>query len=295
VQKTETTSASPASGDTTATQSGDSLNFLTSATQGLAAAQATTASIAHRLPPLDYRQVSPPAGLEDFFKWSETRRAEALNRISKRGHLTEAERDFFRASLLNPQCDRLERHLMAEALHKLDVKIANLNETFVASIDNPKEEKGWRLYAVQHLARTITYTDAPEAVTGKLTELVSGTDGEMASQAALMLDTLQGQGQIQDAKIEPYLARTADNPDAPNPERITALSLLGRRQAKEHVGVVRKWAAEPSGVQRSALAALGELGDASDAATLEKASQTGGILERSAAQTALKRLKERQK
>ena len=235
----------------------------------------------------------PPKSLAGFYSWPEHKQVEAVTALMENVHLPRDVRNFFTAALMDNRLSSLVRNNMLNALENQDPINHDLWRTLAAIIDDPKQDKEWRLFAVQHLG--VVYADSSDrkSVESKLRGLFQGNDPEFSAQAMTTLDNLGGDGLIAlGADFDSALVRKIQSPASDVSARNAALALIGRRGVREQLPLVRGIARDPSSpLQRTAFATLGQIGDASDIPLIEPYLRSRDRTLREAAKGALARLK----
>jgi hypothetical protein len=240
--------------------------------------------------------VPPPSGLEEFSRWSEERRLDAVSRLQHDRSLPAATIAFLRAELRDRSHWLVTRNNIANALLNQDPPDPTLAETFGAMIDDAAESPEWREYAIQHLAVGAATAADPQAVIERLRALLRDGDRFYAGTVMVHLDLLEQRGLVHlGDDFTADLARHLRDPRSNIRTRIAALGLLGERHAIAELPMVRSYAAAggPPSLQRTAIAALGLLGDEQDAAMIAArvADQDPAIAQ--AAAGALRRIEQR--
>jgi hypothetical protein len=228
-----------------------------------------------------------------FFEWTKDQQVQAVTAAMKNPKLPEEVVDFFKTALRDHRLGRLVRNNMASALHNQEKKTPFLHEVFIASIDDKDDLTDWRLYSIQHLAFTYSYTAEPHVVLRKLEDLADAGEEPYGTQAMVMLDDLEHSGQIRLAGINQAIERRLKDPGYDKAAKMSALTLVGRRGLRELVDTVRRYAAEQSEVQRTAIAALGRIGDKTDVPLLERLANDNNELLASSAKSALESIRQR--
>ena len=201
---------------------------------------------------------------------------------------------FFKASLHDQSLSELARNNMANVLMNQETRDPQLYREFIAIVDDPTQSDTWRDYAIQFLANNYAIASKPRVVLDKLGSLTRHGREHLAQQAMTMLSTMEDENTIKlDKSYDRLLVENLASQAATPKMQIAALSLLGQRQAVEHLELIRQYAAKPSTVQRVALATLGQLGDATDLPLIESHLKSPDRLLRLAAKGALERLKQR--
>lgn len=196
-------------------------------------------------------------------------------------------------SLSNRNISRLVRNNMAQALLNQSEKNPDLWKSFLSIIDDPTQDKEWRIFCMQHMANSAHHADneAKQAIHQKLLEEVRNPDAEFSSRALLMLDELERTGNAPLAgQADAFVREILKNPTANELSVSTALGLIGSRKDRRYLPEARLLAREPRPEQRVAVATLGLIGEQSDVDLLRKIkAEPGSLLER-AVQGAIHRL-----
>jgi hypothetical protein len=154
-----------------------------------------------------------PKSLAGFYSWPEHKQVKAVTALMENVHLPREVRDFFTAALKDNRLSSLVRNNMLNALENQDPINHDLWRTLAAIIDDPKQDKEWRLFAVQHLG--VVYADSSDrkSVESKLRGLFQGNDPEFSAQAMTTLDNLGGDGLISlGADFDAALVRKIQSP-----------------------------------------------------------------------------------
>lgn len=202
---------------------------------------------------------------------------------------------FYTSSLADPKISRLVRNNMAQALLNQNEKNPDLWRAFLSIIDDPTQDKEWRIFCMQHMANSAHHADneGKQVIYQKLLEEVRNPDAEFASRALLMLDELERTGNAPSVgQTDIFLREILSNPTANELSVSTALGLIGSRKDRRYLPEVRRLAREPRPEQRVAVATLGLIGERSDRDLLGQIKvEPGSLLER-AVQGAIRRLSE---
>ena len=109
----------------------------------------------------------------------------------------------------------------------------------------------------------------------------------------LMLDRLESDGHIAKPDLNKEIVDKLEDPATDTPTRVSMMALLGKRNAIEHIELIRRMAVEPSDIQRVAIANLGLIGDPSDAARVKPFLNSSDRLVEMAAYWAIESLRKR--
>jgi len=124
----------------------------------------------------------PPKSLAGFYSWPEHKQVEAVTALMENAHLPREVRDFFTNALKDNRLSSLVRNNMLNALENQDKVNHDLWRTLAAIIDDPKQDKEWRLFAVQHLGAVYADSSDRKSVESKLRGLFQGNDPEFSAQ-----------------------------------------------------------------------------------------------------------------
>jgi len=124
----------------------------------------------------------PPKSLAGFYSWPEHKQVKAVTALMENVHLPREVRDFFTAALKDNRLSSLVRNNMLNALENQDKVNHDLWRTLAAIIDDPKQDKEWRLFAVQHLGAVYADSSDRKSVESKLRGLFQGSDPEFSAQ-----------------------------------------------------------------------------------------------------------------
>ncbi|MBN1515714.1 HEAT repeat domain-containing protein [Candidatus Sumerlaeota bacterium] len=247
-------------------------------------------------PPKTCRALDPslvPPEFAGFLDWDSRKQAQAVTERMKNPDLDPATLSFFKAAIHDPELGLLVRNNMANALLNQERKDTQLYREFIDMCRDPEQSERWRAYCIQFLAGTRPYTDDKGAVDRTLFGLARGDD-PLASQAQMMLATLEQRGQLRlDGEFATLQAAVLSNETATTGDRIAALSLLGQRKAAECRDIIRQYATKPCPERRVAIAALGQIADPEDKAIIQAVldDPEAGFLVKKAAETAIKNFK----
>ncbi|MBN1516302.1 HEAT repeat domain-containing protein [Candidatus Sumerlaeota bacterium] len=244
-------------------------------------------------PPKTARALDPglaPPDFAGFLEWDSRKQAQAVTGRMKNPNLDAATLRFFKAAIHDPELSLLVRNNMANALLNQERKDRQLYREFIDMCRDPEQPERWRAYCLQFLAETRPYTGDKGAVDRTLFGLARGDD-PLASQAQMMLATLEQRGQLRlDGEFSTLQAAVLSNETAATGDRIAALSLLGQRKAAECRGIIRQYATKPCPEQRAAIAALGQIANPEDKPIIQAVldDPDADFLVKKAAETAIK-------
>ena len=229
---------------------------------------AVPAEQAVSIPEQASREPVPEGIPTGFFSLSEREQVGVVNAHLRESMVRRPLLEFFRKSLVDKRLGALIRNNMALVLRKHDALDTEAGRQFIRCIEDPDEEPKWRMYAIQLLADTYPWSDEPEAVVSKLEEVFTSYEEPYAAQGMVMLAELERAGYREFKGLDDQIAQRLEQDSGTPATRASALALLGTRKAREHVDLVRQFAATDAPERRVAIASLGAIGDASDLAML---------------------------
>ncbi len=203
--------------------------------------------------------------------------------------------EFFRASLHNPALSPHVRNNMANAFMAQERKNPDLYKDFIALANDENQEERFRAYAIQFLAETRSFSNnSKEVIDQTLTSLAYSKAEKatplLAAQAQMMMTSLEMQGDMKlPENFNDLQVSVLQDSNADQAAQITALSILGRRNADEHRDIIRQYAETENPAQRTAIAALGQLQNPKDKPIIEAALNSNDYLVKLAAEAALKK------
>ena len=235
-----------------------------------------------------------PDSLADFYEWPESNRVQVVSGLLKDSRVSPDTMTFIKMAIRDKGLSQHVRNIMSDVLHFQDHKDSTIYMDYIAMIEDETFSDIWRDYCVQHLALALPYSEDPVYVETKLHEYVQTGPEHLAGQSMMMLGFLEGEGIIAlDKRFNEHMVDLLRDANASTRIQITALSLLAKRGAQDEIEVIRQYAREPSAVQRVALAALGDIGEAEDMALLESHVNSQDYLIALAAKGALDRMAQR--
>jgi len=238
----------------------------------------------------------PPAALADFYAWDAGVQLNRITELQADAHLDLAILGFLSQAINDPALDETLRNNMANCLLNQVQPDPYLHRRFIAMINDPQESYTWRIYAVQHLAVCMATSAKPRVIVDTLQALMRRGEPSIAGTAMLHLHRLEQQGLIGlNRGFTTDLLAMLDDPKGDLLNRMTALGLLGERQERSSLPVVRRFAAcETPSLRRVAIAVLGQIGDAEDRALIHSAQGESDPGATAAAHAALASIDQRQ-
>jgi len=203
---------------------------------------------------------------------------------------------FYARALADNRLDAVTRNNMAQALHNQTRKDPERWRGFLALLDDPKQDRGWRVFCLQHLTMSCAYTgeEGRRATKKRLLREARQGEPDFAARAVIMLDSFQRSSYGSVPELDDLIATNLENPKADDLMKISVLGVMGSRGDTRHLPTVRRLARTPGPAQRVAVATLGRIGDKSDIALLESLKPEPGSLLEAAIRGALKRLREKE-
>jgi hypothetical protein len=234
--------------------------------------------------------------LKEFHDWMPAKQEQVVTNLMKDPSLDAEELAFFKNELFNKELSEVTRNNMANALIGQGKKDPTLHTVFLQMIDDPTESPIWRDYSLQFLATTLPYSSEPEVVVAKLKEVALRGHGRIQGTAVVQLAFHEAKGRL--VLGEGFSKQTANallDEEVDLTAKTSLLAVIGERKDVQNLEVARQFAAqdEVASLKRTAIAALGSIGDQSDLPLLESALQHKNRAVQMAAQGALKRLKAR--
>lgn len=235
-----------------------------------------------------------PPEFADFESWNPERQINAVTDIQRNQHLSPAMRDFLVDLASDPSRRPLLRNNAANALGAQDPPVPGWLGKLADQALDPAESPLWRDYALQHLSDQLVPKTAPTPTNDDfvgspdsglnrsryiavLTAVASGKL-TVAGTALLHLDRLSKNHAVDVSadQIHALVLQALENPDVAVGTKVTAFGILGMRKNPEDAVIARRSLKDPQAdVRRAAVAALGNLGNRDDIASIE-AVETGG-------------------
>jgi hypothetical protein len=244
------------------------------------------------LPEAVAESVKAPAELEGFMSWTAARRLDVVTAMQGDPQLSPETVSYLKMAIRSKELDDVTRNNMANALLIQDVKDPFLSEAFADMIQDESENERWREYSVQHLAGTLPFARNPKEIIATLMK-IGGQRGSVAGTAILHLSRIDTEGGHRVGNgIDELIERALQNNLDSDPLAvITILGVMGERQMHGSIPLIRAAAgSKTASVRRSAIAALGLLGDAGSKKMIESALNDEDELVSSSARTALERV-----
>ena len=234
----------------------------------------------------------PPSELAGYYEMTPEQQLDAITRIQHDSRMSPQLIAFLGIAIKDKTRSLVVRNNMANCLILQRPPNPHLDRLFLDMVDDTSESLDWREYAVQHLASTVACTDEPDVVIAKLRDLLQHGQGSIPATVMVHLDRLEGEGQVRlDSSFVSDLVAHLNSPATSLSSRMTIIGLLGKRQERSCLPLIRAYAvdSQPS-LRRVAIAALGHIGDVSDRPLIEKARNDADALVVAAATSALGRL-----
>lgn len=209
---------------------------------------------------------------------SETELREVIRAVQRKS-LSDLTRNLLASSLVNQ--DRVDPHV--------------LRALFTSMANDTEEGLRWRQYAIQHL---VNLGDADvRATTVQLLEAyVSSDRGPLGGTALLQLHRLSEDGiQVDNALIDSAIRAGLALKNCENTFQTTCIGLAVERKLSSVTNLIRAIARTGEPTTRSAIYALGELGDISDIPLINAALNSGDQALVFAARTAARSIEQREK
>ena len=172
----------------------------------------------------------------------------------------------------------------------------DFTKRFLAMADAPQVGIIWQNYTIQFLDLLWKRENDPavrQAIVQALERYTQDTRTSIAGTALLTLSRMPEGAQITPAYLGELAIRTVRHPAIQWQDKVTALQIAARVGDSRALPQARIWAVDeqlPVILRMSALAVLGDRGNATDRPTLERFAKSGEFRLRSAAKAALKRL-----
>jgi hypothetical protein len=252
-----------------------------------------------------------PPEFSDFEMWTFERQLNAVTDIQRNAHLSPAMCDFLVDLASDSGRREVLRNNASNAINAQDPPVPGWLGKLAEQVLDPSEGALWRDYALQHLSDQILLHKADPArddfigsptsglntrrYVDILTEVASSTH-VVAGTALLHLDRLSREQAISvdQEEFRQLLIKAIENPQVDPAAKVTAFGILGLRKNPMDADIARKYMRHSSAdVRRSAIAALGNLGNVDDIAEIEKIDAGGNDLVGAAQVSALKKLRGR--
>ena len=172
----------------------------------------------------------------------------------------------------------------------------DFSKRFLAMAESPQVGIIWQNYTIQFLDLLWKRESDPamqQTIVQALERYTQDTRTSIAGTALLTLSRMPEGAKIAPAYLGELAIRAVRNPAIQWQDKVTALQIAARVGDSRALPQARVWAVDdqlPVILRMSALAVLGDRGNATDRPTLERFSKSGEFRLRSAAKAALKRL-----
>ena len=228
-------------------------------------------------------------------------RLEAVHALGK--HLTRQEIDALYAFMHKPLHDdalppvelNALKNDMATALLQQADKPRDFGRQMTEMCRDPAQDAVWRDYCVQFLGAWYAYAPGDERreVRDALWAAVAEPGSGIAGTALIALRNNISGPEIDRKQLAEKACALASEPKAAEPTRITALQVCALLKYGPALAVARELASgtDSACLRVSAIAAVGQLGDASDVGLLERCASSRDTRIRTAAAAALERLR----
>jgi hypothetical protein len=238
----------------------------------------------------------PPPEFADFGRWEESERLKVVTRLSHDSALSPQTIRFLKVELRDKSHWLVTRNNIANALSVQEPSDPELCSLFAAMIADGAESLEWREYAIQHYAANAASSPDPQAVVDELRALLSHGDRFYAGTVLVHLDLLEQRGvaHLGDG-FDLELIKMLQDPQANLRTRISILGLIGERRIAAGKTLLRTYLASdtPPSLRRTALASLGQVGDAGDIDLIAPQADDPDPSVSVAARAALQRLRNR--
>jgi hypothetical protein len=190
------------------------------------------------------------------------------------------------------------RNVMLDRLTQQPELPAGLPVVLMSIYQDPQQDVVIRDYAIQHInpAYDRANTDDKAALNQTLWQAAGETDSSIAGTALLALNDLaQGNPELDQNQIAQTALKLAGNDSCGELVRITAVQLCGQMGVSQAAELIQQLARQAGSIplRISAIAALGSLGDQDTETFLQEIAAGNEDRLKPAAETALKRLKQR--
>ncbi len=261
--------------------------------------------------PKSLKPLRVPPEFSDFEAWVFERQLNAVTDIQRNAHLSPAMCDFLVDLASDSGRREVLRNNASNAISAQDPPVPGWLGKLADQALDPSEGPLWRDYALQHLSDQILLHKAESARDDFIGSPTSGLNTRhyvdilievassthvVAGTALLHLDRLSREQAISvdQEGVRQLLIKAIENPQVDPAAKVTAFGVLGLRKNPQDADIARKCLHHGNAdVRRSAIAALGDLGNADDIADIEQIDAVGNELVVAAKASALKKLRGR--
>jgi hypothetical protein len=236
--------------------------------------------------------------IENFPRLTPGQQLDLVTKLMSNRNLSADILSFLKREVANKKLPELTRNNIANGLVYQREKDPELFKVFMNMASDKAESIKWRDYSLQFLGETLAFASDPATVQTRLLEVARSSEETLAGTAIIHLALNEAKGVIKlDESFSDLLITRLADQRLPVAAKVSILGVIGKRKDKRQIEVVRLFAGQQKndGLKRSAIAALGLIGEQSDIELIKPALKHKNRAVVLAAKGAIKRLEKRQK